>query len=86
MLEERPLVQARNVEEKILPNARESLRLILLAYEAGDPKYDYTAVLQAQSALAQARLGAVQALSDLQRAVGELEALLQRDGGAFFRP
>src|SRR5262249_55316288 len=76
--------QVENYRKRIVPDARESLRLVLLGYERGDPRYDYTAVLQAQNALAQARLALVQAQGELQRAVSDLEALWQRDLGAFF--
>lgn len=76
--------QAENYEKRILPAAQESLRLVLLGYEAGDPKYDYTAVLQAQNALAQARLTYVQVLNDLQRTVSEIEGLMQREPEVFF--
>jgi cobalt-zinc-cadmium efflux system outer membrane protein len=75
----------RNIAELILPKAQESLRLILLGYERGDEKFDYTAVLQAQNILAQVRMGYVEALGDLQTAATDLEALLQRPGGTFFR-
>jgi cobalt-zinc-cadmium efflux system outer membrane protein len=66
-------------EKQVLPNARESLRRVRLGYERGDPKYDYTAVLQAQRTLAQARLVYVLALGELWRAVSELAGLLQQD-------
>jgi outer membrane protein TolC len=76
--------QAENFEQRILPNARESLRLILLGYETSDSKYDFTTVLQAQSVLAQARLTYVQVLNDLQRAVSEIEGVVQREPEGFF--
>lgn len=63
---------------KILPAAQESLRLILVAYNSGDQRNDFTAVLQAQQSLAQAKLGLVQARGELQKAVSEIEGLLQR--------
>jgi cobalt-zinc-cadmium efflux system outer membrane protein len=65
---------------QILPNAREALRLVRLGYERGDPKYDYTAVLEAQRTLVQVRLLEVQARGELWRAVSEIEGLLQQDG------
>jgi cobalt-zinc-cadmium efflux system outer membrane protein len=71
--------QARAFAEQILPNAQESLRLVRLGYESGDPKYDYTAVLQAQHTLVQARLTYVQVLGELWRAVSELAGLLQQE-------
>ena len=76
--------QVENFSKRILPNAEESLRLILLGYSKGDPKYDYTAVLQAQNILAQARLTYVQAQGELQRSVSDLEGLLQRPLEEFF--
>jgi outer membrane protein TolC len=71
--------QARVFAEQILPTAEESLRLIRLGYESGDPKYDYTSVLQAQQTVVQARLTYVQVLGELWRAVAELAGLLQQD-------
>lgn len=78
--------QAENFDQRILPTAQESLRLILLGYTAGDPKYDYTAVLQAQNALTQARLTQVQVLNDLQRSISEIEGLIQRGLDGFAPP
>lgn len=69
--------QAEAYAKQILPDARESLRLVRVAYDRGDPKYDYTAVLQAQQTLAQAQLANVQALGELWRAVAEIGGLLQ---------
>ncbi len=66
-------------QKRILPNARESLRLVILGYEKGDPKYDYTGVLQAQQILVQAQLTYVQALGELWRAASEIAGLAQRD-------
>jgi len=66
-------------ERQLLPNARESLRLILLGYEKGDAKFDYTAVLQAQRILFQVQLAYVQALGELWRSVSEIAGLLQLD-------
>jgi cobalt-zinc-cadmium efflux system outer membrane protein len=64
-------------QKKILPSAVESLRLVRRGYERGDARYDYTAVLQAQQTLAQARLAYVQALGNLWRAVIEIAGLVQ---------
>ena len=41
---------------RILKDAAASLELVRLGYQKGDPKYDYTAVLQAQVILSQAKL------------------------------
>jgi cobalt-zinc-cadmium efflux system outer membrane protein len=71
--------QVESYRKQILPDAAESLRLVRLGYENGDPKYDYTAVLQAQRILVQTRLVYVQALGELWRAVGEIAGLLQQD-------
>jgi cobalt-zinc-cadmium efflux system outer membrane protein len=68
-------------EKQILPNADEALRLVRLGYERGDPKYDYTAVLEAQRTLVQARLLDVQARGELWRAASEIAGLLQDDAG-----
>jgi cobalt-zinc-cadmium efflux system outer membrane protein len=69
--------QAEAYQKQILPHARESLRLVRLGYERGDPKYDYTALLQAQQTLVQARLAYVQARGELWRAVWEIKGLAQ---------
>jgi cobalt-zinc-cadmium efflux system outer membrane protein len=71
--------QVEAYEKTILPNARESLKLIRIGYEAGDPKYDYTTVLQSQQTLIQARLQLVQAEGELWRAVSDIAGLLQQD-------
>ncbi len=73
------LEQAGTFSKSILPDAAEALRLVQLGYAKGDTRYDYTAVLQAQNTLAQAQLGYVGVLNDLQRAVSEIEGLLQRE-------
>ena len=70
--------QVQAYSQKILPAAQESLRLILVAYNSGDQRNDFTTVLQAQQSLAQAKLGLVQARGELQKAVSEIEGLLQR--------
>ena len=72
-------LQAESFQKQILPNARESLRLVRLGYEKGDPKYDYTGVLQAQQTLVQAQLSYVQALGELWRAVSEIAGLVQQE-------
>ena len=64
-------------EKRILPQARESLRLITFGYERGDPKYDFTALLQAQTTLVQSQLAYVQVLGDVWRAVAEIKGLIQ---------
>jgi cobalt-zinc-cadmium efflux system outer membrane protein len=71
--------QAEGYEQKILRHAQESLRLVRLGYERGEAKYDYTAVLQAQAILFQARLVYVQALAEVWRSVSEIGGLLQLD-------
>jgi cobalt-zinc-cadmium efflux system outer membrane protein len=67
--------------KNILPDAAEALRLVRLGYERGDPKYDYTAVLEAQRTLVSAQLAEVQTRGELWRAVSEIEGLLQTDHG-----
>ena len=71
--------QAATFSKSILPDAAEALQLVQLGYDKGDARYDYTAVLQAQNALAQSQLGYVGVLNELQRAVSEIEGLLQRE-------
>ncbi len=79
------LQQVENYRDRIIPTAEESLRLVLLGYESGAAKFDYNAVVLAQTTLAQARLSHVQAMTELQLAISDLEALLQTEGGRFFR-
>jgi cobalt-zinc-cadmium efflux system outer membrane protein len=69
--------QVQAYEQKILPAAQESVRVILLAYRSGETK-DFNAVLDAQRSLAQARLGFVHARGELQKSVAEIEGMLQR--------
>jgi outer membrane protein, heavy metal efflux system len=71
--------RAEAYEREVLRDAAESLRLVRLGYERGDPKYDYTTVLQAQRTLAQARLAYVQALGEYWRSAAEIAGLLQVD-------
>lgn len=66
-------------EKQILPNAREAVRLVRIGYERGDPKFDYTALLQAQRILVQVRLGYVQVLGDLWRSASDIAGLIQID-------
>lgn len=70
--------QAGKFEKDLLPQAIEALRLTKAAFESGDAKYDYTALLDAQRTLAQARLSYVQTLGELWKAAAEIEGLLQR--------
>ncbi|HQR09044.1 MAG TPA: TolC family protein [Gemmatales bacterium] len=70
--------QVQAYSQKILPSAQESLRLILIAYGSGDQRNDFTAVLEAQRSLAQAKLGLVQSRGELQKATSEIEGILQR--------
>jgi cobalt-zinc-cadmium efflux system outer membrane protein len=63
----------------IVPEARESLRLIEAGYKARDKKYDYTAVLQAQQVLFQAELALTQVRGELWRSISEIAGILQQD-------
>ena len=63
----------------IVPDARESLKLVEAGYRRGDPKSDYTAVLQAQQILFEAQLAQTQAMGDLWRAVVEVAGILQQE-------
>ena len=76
---------ARNQTEKyrteILPKARQARDAVQLGYQAGagDTKFDYTSVLQAQQTYVQAQLAYIQSLNDVWRAVSEIAGLLQQD-------
>jgi len=69
--------QADAYRKRILPEARESLRLVEVGYRSGDAKYNYTVLFQAQQTLFSVQLGEVQALADLQRAAAELAGIAQ---------
>lgn len=69
--------QATIFQQDILPRATESLRLVQLGYRAGDPRFDYTAVLQAQQVLAQSKLAAIQAQGELWKAVTDIAGTVQ---------
>jgi cobalt-zinc-cadmium efflux system outer membrane protein len=69
--------QVEAYQKKIVPHALESLKLVRKGYDKQDPRYDYTAVLQSQQILAQARLAYVQALGSLWRAAVDIAGLLQ---------
>jgi cobalt-zinc-cadmium efflux system outer membrane protein len=71
--------QSEVYKKHIVPNAESSLKLIRLGYENGDAKYDFTALLQAEQVLVQAKLALVQSLGDLWRATSEIMGLLQDD-------
>jgi cobalt-zinc-cadmium efflux system outer membrane protein len=71
--------QVEQYERQIIPNARESLKLVQRGYQSGDPKYDYTAVLQAQRVITQVELSYVTSFGELWRAVSDLAGLLQQD-------
>ena len=71
--------QTESYQKTILPDARESLKLVEAGYRAGDRKYDYTTVLQAQQVLFQAQLAHTQALGELWRSVIEIAGILQQD-------
>jgi cobalt-zinc-cadmium efflux system outer membrane protein len=68
-------------EKEILPNAREAERLLRIGYESGDPKSDYTSLLEAQRTLIQTRLLHVQARGELWRAASEIAGLLEEQEG-----
>ena len=70
-------LQAEAFQKRILPDARESLKLVQAGYRQGDAKYDYTAVLQAQQVLFQAQLAHTMSLGDLWRSVAEIAGILE---------
>jgi cobalt-zinc-cadmium efflux system outer membrane protein len=65
--------------ERILPNARESVRLVRIGYESGDPKYSYTTLLQSQQVLFQAELLHIEALGEAWRTAAEIYGLVQAE-------
>jgi outer membrane protein, heavy metal efflux system len=75
----RQQVEAFTSKDGILDTAKESLRLITLAYEKGDPKFDINTFLDAQRTLVQARLAYIQAQGEVWRAAVEISGLLQEE-------
>ena len=71
--------QTDSYHKTIAPQARESLKLVQTGYAAGDKKYDYTAVLQAQQVLFQVQLAHTQAMGEQWRSVVEIAGILQQD-------
>jgi cobalt-zinc-cadmium efflux system outer membrane protein len=69
-------------QKEIVPNAREAERLLRIGYESGDPKSEYTSLLEAQRTLVQTRLAVVLARGELWRAVSEIAGLLQDEENA----
>jgi outer membrane protein TolC len=65
--------------ERLLVEARESESLVRLGYEKGDAKYSYTALLDTQRTLVQAKLAYVQILTDLWRSAADIAGLLQSE-------
>ena len=62
---------------RVLPRARESVRLVRIGYASGDPKYNYTTLLQSQQVLFQSEVLSVEALGEAWRTAAELGGLLQ---------
>ena len=73
--------RAERYRTSILPAARESYRLTLLAFQGGQS--DYLRVLQSQRAIGDANLTYIQALADQWRAGSEIAGLLLQDGWPF---
>ena len=72
--------QVEAFRRSILPAAEESARLVRQAFEKGDAKFDYLALLQAQRALALARVNYVTALGEVWKAAAEIAGLVQIEG------
>ncbi len=70
-------LQTEAFQKHILPDARESLKLVQAGYRQGDAKYDYTAVLQAQQVLFQVQLAHTLSQGDLWRSVAEIAGILE---------
>jgi cobalt-zinc-cadmium efflux system outer membrane protein len=75
------LNQTEKYQTEILPKARQARDAVQQGYQsgAGDTKFDYTSVLQAQQTYVQAQLAYIQSLSDLWRAISEIAGLLQQE-------
>ncbi len=71
--------QVEAYRSRILPDAEKSLQLVRLGYDKGEARFDYTAVLQAQVILSQAKLVYTQALGELWRSVTDVAGLVQDD-------
>jgi cobalt-zinc-cadmium efflux system outer membrane protein len=71
--------QVETYRKVVVPKAEDSLKLVQAGYRAGDKKYDYTTVLQAQHVLFQAQLAQTQALGELWRSVSDIAGILQQE-------
>lgn len=69
--------RAERYQSAILPRAEESYRLALVAFQGG--QFEYLRVLQAQRAVAEARLEYLRARGDLWRAAAEIAGLMLAD-------
>ena len=78
--------QTDDYKHRILKKAQQSRDLVELGYQKRDPKYDYTAFLQAQQTLSEAELAYARAQGTLWRAIAELSALMQQPAGGSVQP
>lgn len=69
--------RAEKYKSAILPKAEESYRLSLKAYQGG--QFEYLRVLQAQRAVAEARLEYLRSLGEMWRAASEIAGLMLED-------
>jgi cobalt-zinc-cadmium efflux system outer membrane protein len=71
--------QVQLYQSEIVPKNAEYLRLVQVAYAAGDPKYDYDAVLLAQQTLIESRRELVRLQGELWQAVVDLAGIVQQE-------
>jgi cobalt-zinc-cadmium efflux system outer membrane protein len=69
--------RAERYRAAIIPKAEQSLQLSLKAYQGG--QFEYLRVLQAQRAVAEARLEYVRSLGEMWRAASEIAGLMLED-------
>jgi cobalt-zinc-cadmium efflux system outer membrane protein len=78
--------QVERLTREVLPRLRESRDLLRKGYQAGAADIRFTDVLQAEQALAGARLALAEARRSLWLAVADLQGLMQLDLGAGLPP
>jgi cobalt-zinc-cadmium efflux system outer membrane protein len=78
--------QVETYQKDIVPRAAESLRLVQIGYKAGDAKFDYTTVVQAQQILIQSRLAAIQAQGELWKAIADIAGVVQLESLSHLPP
>jgi cobalt-zinc-cadmium efflux system outer membrane protein len=78
--------QVERLEAEVIPRLRESLDLVLKAYQAGSAQVTFSDVLTTEQNLLTARVTLAEARRSLWQAVADLEGLMQLDVGEEWSP